>query len=293
MPNTYQRSVWMIILGGACLSLLGIGVRLMEQASGEQVVFYRAASQFVFIAGFMFLKNPRQSVKQYFPTSWHGYLASSFLAVASLAIVFAIHYTSVANVYFIGSLTPLTSAILGWLILKETTGRKTWIAIAVAILGISIIFSKGLDPRGVLGIGLAFVMVVGYSATLITIRSKPGSDVFSITALAALFLMLAIAPFIDDFSISKRDLILCIFLGIFQVGFGLLLVTYGAKNVPTAQVSLLALLEIVLSPIWVWLGVGETPNVYTLVGGAVILIGICIQIVGKTETSTSPHSQKT
>ena len=38
-----------------------------------------------------------------------------------------------------------------------------------------------------------------------------------------------------------------------------------------AEASLIAVLECVLGPLWVWLAVGERPGAFSLVGGAVIL----------------------
>ena len=35
------------------------------------------------------------------------------------------------------------------------------------------------------------------------------------------------------------------------------------------------MLEVVLNPIWVWLGVGEVPAVTTLIGGFIIFLGVC------------------
>src|SRR5205823_4688332 len=56
-----------------------------------------------------------------------------------------------------------------------------------------------------------------------------------------------------------------------QLGTGLLLFTRGARLIPVAEASLIAVLESVLGPVWVWLVVGERPGVFSLAGGAVIL----------------------
>ena len=63
-------------------------------------------------------------------------------------------------------------------------------------------------------------------------------------------------------------------------GLGLLtlfivsLITLGARYVPVAQVSLLALSEMVLAPLWVWLAVDEAPAMLTLGGGGVVLAAV-------------------
>ena len=62
------------------------------------------------------------------------------------------------------------------------------------------------------------------------------------------------AIFVTDYDLTSRDLIISLYLGVFQVGVGFTLVVLGARYVPAAQVGLLTLVEPVLAPIWVWDG---------------------------------------
>ena len=75
----------------------------------------------------------------------------------------------------------------------------------------------------------------------------------------------------DSLAISRHDLLLCLFLGVVQYTGGFVLLALGARYLPAAEVALLALSEIVLAPIWVWIGVGEVPALATLVGGGIVL----------------------
>ena len=57
---------------------------------------------------------------------------------------------------------------------------------------------------------------------------------------------------------------------------------------PSMQVNFLAMLEVVLSPVWVWLVVNEQPAKATLIGGAIILAAISFQALsagGEAESS--------
>ncbi len=60
-------------------------------------------------------------------------------------------------------------------------------------------------------------------------------------------------------------------MGAVQIGAGLLVYTAGSRHLPAAELALLALTEVVLGPVWVWLGIGETPSLATLLGGAIVL----------------------
>ena len=48
----------------------------------------------------------------------------------------------------------------------------------------------------------------------------------------------------------------------------------AARSLSAPELSLLALLEVLLGPIWVWLGAGEVPANATLMGGAVVLTAL-------------------
>jgi len=74
--------------------------------------------------------------------------------------------------------------------------------------------------------------------------------------------------------LTFRDMFISLYLGVFQVGLGFTLVVLGSRHVPAAQVGLLALVEPILAPIWVWMGVGEVPGLATIVGGTIIFFAI-------------------
>ena len=74
--------------------------------------------------------------------------------------------------------------------------------------------------------------------------------------------------------VPKRDILIALALGVFQVGAGLILYTLGSKTVPSAELTLLSMTEVVFGPFWVWLFLGETAGGYTLLGGMILLIAI-------------------
>jgi len=286
--SLYRRSVFMIMLGGALLSLLGIGMRLMENPQSLQIIFYRALTQALFLAILMYFFNQKSPLKPFKEMGGKGVLASCFIAIAGFFMVTSLMYTNVASAVFIISLAPLASALLGRVFLGELVTPRTWFAIAVAVIGIAIIFGDGLRSGGLFGMLLAGMMMLSYSMSIITIRSqsefKPKADTMAVCALSAILLAAGVFPFIESLQISVHDLAICTGLGFVQMGIGMILIIYGAQHVPAAQVSLLALLEVVLSPIWVWIGVGETPSLYTLIGGAIVLIGVVFQALATADS---------
>jgi drug/metabolite transporter (DMT)-like permease len=90
---------------------------------------------------------------------------------------------------------------------------------------------------------------------------------------------------------SLRDVTLGAIAGFVLIGFGLPLFNLGHRSVPTAQISLLAMTEVVLSPVWVWIWPGETPSGATLVGGTIVIAAVIWQVTGSTFDETrSPNN---
>jgi drug/metabolite transporter (DMT)-like permease len=79
--------------------------------------------------------------------------------------------------------------------------------------------------------------------------------------------------------VSPRDIALLLSLGIIQMTLGLSFYLYALRLLPAAQVTLIALLEPVLGPVWVWLFKGEEPAASTILGGAIILAALTTNIL--------------
>jgi drug/metabolite transporter (DMT)-like permease len=81
-------------------------------------------------------------------------------------------------------------------------------------------------------------------------------------------------PLSVPFEASGRDLALLATLGVVQLGAPCLFLVIASRTLPAAESALLALLEVVLGPLWTWLGAGEVPAGATLAGGAVVLAAL-------------------
>jgi len=77
-----------------------------------------------------------------------------------------------------------------------------------------------------------------------------------------------------SFVLTPVALTVALAMGVFQVGAGMILYTLGAKAIPAAELALLAMTEVLLGPVWVWLFLGEGASLSTLLGGAVLLAAL-------------------
>jgi drug/metabolite transporter (DMT)-like permease len=70
---------------------------------------------------------------------------------------------------------------------------------------------------------------------------------------------------------SLHDVSLLALMGGAQLTLGCVLFVYAARYLKSAELGLIGLLETLLAPLWVWIGVGERPSDIALIGGAVVL----------------------
>lgn len=256
-------------------------MRLVEEADGWQLQFYRQASFLVFILGFLVWRHRWRSLQACLDIGRPGLIAACSLAIAFIAYIFAIIETSVARVVFIGSASPFVAALIAWLVLRERVAPATLAAIAAAMLGIAVMMGEGLggpgsDPGGLLGAGLALVAVLGYGITLVCLRARRRVDMLPAAALAGLLALLICGAMAPNLAVSRHDLVLAVLLGVVQLGFQYVLIALGTRHVPAGEVALLGRLQVVLAPLWVWLALGEVPTVVTLLGGAIVVGAVLV-----------------
>jgi drug/metabolite transporter (DMT)-like permease len=264
----------LVLLSAFFASLAGLFLRFVETADAWQIVFYRGAIFSAFLFAYLALRYGRGLPAQLLSMGGFGLLQGLTLSIAMTAFIWALSLTSVAMVVFIISTTPFFAALLGRAFLSESVSNQLWFAMAVAALGLAIMFAEGLTEGTAAGALLALVASVAYAATLVSFRKSKAADNLPSVLLAGLLASLFAASQIQDFSISQHDLGIAALLGIVQLGLQYILLVAGARHLPAAETAFVTRLSTVLAPLWVWLAVGEVPGAATLIGGAIVLSAV-------------------
>ena len=275
----YLMGIGLVLLAGLFFSLAGILLRNIETATSWQIVFYRSASFVVVIAWVLAARHRSRLPRAFAAIGWAGVVGGLCLAAGYVAIVLAMRNTTIANVLFIFASAPFFVALLGRLILKELVPRRTWAAIAVALAGVAVMVVEGLSGGGLFGNLMALVMTLTFAAVVVVLRRGRAVDMLPTVCLGGIVAGAVAALLADSLAISLHDLVVCVLLGTVQIGCGMIAFTIGSRHVPAALLGLLAMTEVALGPIWVWLGVGEVPSWLTLAGGAVVLSAVVTQAV--------------
>ncbi len=278
IADAHRHGVLFVFAAGVLLSTVGLGIRLIEDAVVWQILLYRSISLTVLLYIVLRLRSGESPFAQVRRIGFAAVIAGFSLVVAYSGGIYAIQTTSVANAMLLFATAPFMAAILGWIILRERVRRATWIAIGVAIAGIAIMVSNKSGGVALIGSLAALGSALGFAVFTVALRwGKSGEMLPSVflSGIFAIFITFAICR-ISGLSVvlSANDGSIAMGMGVFQVGAGLILYTLGSRSLPAAELALLSLAEVLLGPLWVWVFLGETATVNTLIGGAILLAAI-------------------
>ena len=268
-----------IIFAGVFLSFGGVIIRFMESSSAWQITGYRSITFSLAILLYILIKYKKDTPHAFKKIGHSGLLIALILGFSNTCFVWGMSTTTVSNAVFIMSTGPLFAAICSYFFLKRKIGKKTFIAIAGSMFGITIMFSGGMESSNYIGNIIILGVPIGFAFQLTLLNYNSHIDFMPATFLGGVFSSLIGFIFMANLDISTHDLLLCLFMGAFQVGIGFMLITIGSRYIPPHRAALFLRMEPVLAPIWAFLGVGEIPGQTEMLGGLIVLSFVSYKII--------------
>ena len=273
--SRFQGSI-VILFCGVAFSFGALTFRYLEEANEWQYLFVRGLSaalvSILIILGMG--RNPFRSVIE----------AGSAQIVAGLVMgglftlyCVALSRVTAAFVLLIQSTSPFYAAIFARFFLKESLTRDTGIAMCVSLVGVLVMVGGGLEGGDTVGIIVSIVLSVALGGYTVLVRSSPARDPGVPTVVggtASALVAGVVAGFGPGLEMSGNDIFMGFIGGGILIGAFTPFWNYAHRFVPSADISLLLISEIVAAPLWVWIWVDETPRTETLVGGAVCLSAV-------------------
>ena len=285
MQNNYLLGFFLVVLSGLIWSFGAPLVRLLEDADSYrlQYLLYRGLIITSVILIFILFREG----KNFFHTfrridSW-SLIGSLVMSVTFFGWIYALTTTTVAITLLMLAVSPVLSAFLGYLVLGERLSRSTLLNMLIVAIGITIMVWDTDKSTTILGVIYGFFVALGFSIYTITIRKNPEVPKLLTPALAGFFCMIWASILIvvtgSSFEMPSVNIGISMTHGL-VVGLGLILYGLGAKYLPSGELVMLSLLEVVLGIFWAWLpalGINEVPTRNTLIGGLAILVAIILQ----------------
>ena len=267
----------LVFLGATSLSFGGMIVKSFEGATLWQILFWRSLFFILVVSIFLIFTYKKDVFHAFKKSGFAGLIGGIVLSSGFCGYVFAMYNTTVANANFIIQTQTIFLAIFGYLFLKEKISKLTLISIILAISGIILMVGGSLSPGQMSGNIAAFIMPVSFAILIIIIRKYPDVDMIPLQLIAGIVAMSVGYLVAGKINISSYDIFLGFLAGFFQLGFGFIFITIGARSTPSAIVGIIMLTEAILGPLWAWLFVSENPPFIVLIGGSIVLFAVLLQ----------------
>ena len=270
------------MVAGSCvlISVNGLVIRSFESANDWQIIFYRQAFFIVGLVLVLILQYRSRLPGMFLRVGWAGIGAGISLGLANPTFIIALSHTTVASALFTISASPLITAVLARIFLKEHISRPTMVAIVVAMIGITIMVSDGLLSGSVFGNLLALLCAFFFSMFVVFLRVGKNRNMLPSSVMGAVLGgIIGMVGSNFDFRIPLHDVSLCFLWGAIIVTTVHYFFTLASRYITGAEIMLITLIEFTLGPIWVWLVFQEQPTNIALIGGFIVLSSVAARAV--------------
>jgi drug/metabolite transporter (DMT)-like permease len=222
----------------------------------------------------LLLRIGRNQSAGLFQLDRHAWTFTLLMTVSSLFFVAAVQTTSIAHTLIIVGATPVVSALLGWVILRERVGATTLWTIGIVMIGLGFVVYD--DSRSsLLGDLYAAIACLLWSGNFILMRLTRTPSHLSMMTVSGFVLAVATLPLAQLGGVEPWQWGLGVASG-FVVGFSFWLITLAPKYIPAAEVALFMPLESVFGSLLAWWLLDEFPGWISVIAGSIIILAIML-----------------
>ena len=258
-------------------SLMGVGVReVSASVNNESVVFFRNLVGVLFflplvlIKGLRPLKTTRLKSHLWRTTFGLAAMYCFFYAIAHLPLADAMLFTYSAPVF-----TPL----IAWWWLKEPLSKRMLITTGIGLIGVLLVAKPSaalLDSQALVGMAASILAAFAF----VSIREMSDTEpafrmVFYFSLFSALISAVPLAWTWQP--VAQQDLKLLLIIGLLATASQIIM-SKAYSLAPPGLIGPFAYLAIVFAGLIAWLRWGETPNLSSLIGAALIFSATLLAI---------------
>jgi len=203
----------------------------------------------------------------------------------SITFTLGVQETSVMVVLTALATMPIFAAVLSSMFMGESQGFLGWVTIIFAMIGVYIVVGDGANAVGqpdgstVLGAIYGGITAFGLALTFTLARKYKELGIIPAAAMGSLLSGLVGLYFSSFDSIFIAPIWTLLAMGIIILPISFACLSLAPRYTSSAIVSLIMLLEMVIGPFWVWLGIGEKPTGVMIFGAAIVLFVLVFHII--------------
>jgi drug/metabolite transporter (DMT)-like permease len=299
--HLYLKGVAFVGLAALCWSSAGLFIKLV-QLPPVPIALFRSLIAGVFLGVYVAVQMRRGPVPGLFTPSRHTFITAVLYMLTVTLFVMANKLTTSANAVFLQYTAPAYVIVISFFLLKERVQWMEIVTIVVCLSGMALFFLEENKSASIVGNVIGILSGVSFALLQVNVRvsessyrtdDNPRGDQLRATfnlAMGNLFTVLTLASIMvsvtvmdvdtgsfvaglvgNRFDPSVADWLGLLFLGVFQLGLGYLFFARGAKLISSVEVSIYTLFEPISNPVWTYLGTGEVPGAWAILGGTLIL----------------------
>ena len=178
---------------------------------------------------------------------------------------------------------PVFAALFARIIIGEPTRRATWVTIVAVLAGIALAAfgGKGAVTLGsdallgaLAGLGVAMVLALNF----VILRARPDLPIPLLIGLGAALAGVTGVAVTGPAQMAEGAVWAIAITGLVILPVSFFSLSLASRHTHASNVSLLLLLETVLGPLWVWLGVGEAPTPMMVAGGVIVVGSLAVYL---------------
>ena len=280
----------------ACAALAWSSAGIFTRAIPNDLMtmlFWRGLFSGSAVMLFFFATEGRKALSILAGLRWPALAVACLSSLGMITGIGALRYTSVADAMVIYATVPFVTAGLAYVFIGERPSRSTLIASAVALVGVTIMLVGSPWGGSMFGKFLAALMSLAMASFTVVMRKHREVAMLPAMGASAWITSFVCFWFASTLSVSSYELGLIALFGVVQNAAGLIFYAYGSRRVPAAEATLIAALEVPLTPFWVLAFMNEVPSVPTLIGGAVVLVALFSHILAEFRRSDMQPFQAT
>lgn len=264
--NVMGRGPWFIVFAALLWSLAGLLIKYIPWnplaiASGRSLL-----ASLVFLIAYRGRLFHRPNL-----TTW---LSGIAIMLTQTGFVIANKLTTAANAIMLQYASPFFVVLLGSLIYHYRPSKREMTALLVAFGGIILFFLDDLSFGNLIGNALALMTGVTFACVfLFNNRLECNTPVALIIGQLGTFLI-GLPSLISNRSWQPVSVLAILILGIFQLGIAYVFFGIGIATTKPLSANLLAMVEPIANPIWVFLLVHEIPGVTAIIGSTIIIAAV-------------------
>jgi drug/metabolite transporter (DMT)-like permease len=288
----HDRPILAALCGALAISFSGILFRVAH-VSPTTGALYRCVYALPALWALAFVEDRRYGRRplKHRALAW---LAGLFFAVDLVAWHQGIEEVGAGLATVLGNLQVVLVGLLAWAILREKPSTRSLVAIPVALFGVVLIsgaFEHGAYGRNPgLGVAYGILTALAYSGFLLVLREgnrdlrRPAGPLFDATLVSALGVVVIglIWGNLDWTPDWKAQGYLWL-LALSSQALGWLLISITLPRLPAALTSVLLTFQPVLSVLFAWAILHESPSGLQLGGVSLVLFGLLIVSAGRRQ----------